>query len=782
MSRYISILIMILIFTSQQLYSQAQEPREYQRWGEFGVGKLVTKPNNLNCIADGQMRWPAWAHHPAMEYPYNSEAGGRHINYAVGISFYIGGYSEDYGPSYDPSTSEFPEGTPRTEHGDRTYYRYYDGFHYEGFRDFVAPEEDASIPLSNNKESWPLLNGKRSFPDYYPTSDWYHDSRFPEYQNAYQSGLATEMPILKDPETGWPGAGADGRQVADQEMFCVNFSINREIVESPDLQNGKLMVYTTLRGLSFAGDFYDDFLVWIWSVTNIGTEPITEAYLGMMADFDFPWASYAGFSSYNKVDCYAYDPELSMAYGWDGDGDIPGATYGNWDHPVPAKLTDESIVEKPAFAGVMFLKTPKSSSAEELGVTAFDAFCLHIKDAPYGIGSSGHEYYWNNIANNRFSSGAPGWDPDDLNHDGIDDWSWEKPYPMGNEQVYEGGYKSEFTISSGPFTLNPGESDTLISVVVLGNSRDALFKNARFAKQLYESDWKAIKPPLEPVLRTEVSSGAVKLIWDDLSESDSLNELYNRTAFEGYKIYRSTDGGQTWGSLGITDENGTIVDYVPLDQWDLANGITGPSPDLPTFQRGTDTGLDEIIEIADTDTTIVEVVDGDTVFYGEFEAGQPTGRRIYVDENVIDGFKYKYAIVAYSPGDVVDHIPPVQNSKSLGPQIVTAIPHAPKATRSSELDLIRVVPNPYRVIADWEMSQDERLIKFTHLPETCTIHIFNVAGEHIRTLEHDQSATVVSEARWNLRTSENREVAPGLYFYYIESEMGEKTGKFVIIK
>ena len=109
--------------------------------------------------------------------------------------------------------------------------------------------------------------------------------------------------------------------------------MSREIVEDPDIQDGKLMVYTTLRGLSFAGDFYDDFLVWIWTVTNIGTKPITKAYLGMMADFDFPWATYQGYSSYNKVDCYAYDPEYSMAYGWDGDGNVAGATYGDWFHP-----------------------------------------------------------------------------------------------------------------------------------------------------------------------------------------------------------------------------------------------------------------------------------------------------------------------------------------------------------------------------------------------------------------------------------------------------------------
>ncbi len=777
--------ILIVITLVQLLWSQAQEPRQYQRWGKFGVGKLVTTQNNLNCIADGQLRWPAWAHLPAMEYPYNPEPGGRHINYAVGISFYVGGYCDDLGPSYRPDISEAPPGSPRVEHGDRTYYRFYDGFHYEGFPQFVAPEENASVPVSNDPSSWPLINGVRKFPDYYPTHDWYHDLRFPEYKNAYQLGLAKPIPILKDPKTGWPGAGKDGRQLADQESFSVNFSINREVVEEPDIQDGKLMVYTTLRGMSFAGDFYDDFLVWIWTVTNIGTKPITRTYLGVMADFDFPWATYQGYSSYNKVDCYAYDATLGMAYGWDGDGKVAGAIYGDWAHPRPAKLTDESIVENPALAGIMFLKTPKKDDGPgEVGITKFDAFCFHIKDAVYGIGSSTWEFYWNNIVN-RTSDGegpADGYDPDDLDRDGIDDWTWEHPYPMGNEQVYESGYKSEFTLSAGPFTLQPGQTDTLIAVVVMGESRDALFKNARFAKQLYESGWKPIRPPMEPRLRAEVGSGWVRLIWDDRSENDSLNTVNERQSFEGYKLYRSNDGGQTWGALRITDENGTTVDYVPMGQWDLANGITGPSPDLPTFQRGMDSGLDAIIEKIERDTTIIEIVDGDTVFCGSFQAGEITGRRIYLDRTVIDGFTYKYALVAYSAGDPVNQILPAQSSRSFGPNVISVVPHAPAAKTASDLDKIRVVPNPYRVIADWELSLDERMIKFTHLPQRCTIRIFNTAGEWIQTLHHDESAPIASEAIWNLRTHENREVAPGLYFYHIKSDLGEKLGKFVIIK
>lgn len=777
------ILTFFLLLCPRPGMPQGVEPREYERWGKFGVGKLVTTLNNLNCIADGQMRWPTWAHHPAMEYPYNPESGGRHIMYAVGISFYVGGYCADYGPSYRPDLTDVPPEYPRTESADRTYYRYYDGFHFEGFPDFVAPAEDAGVPVSNDTLTWPLIAGRRQFPDYLPAEDFYHQSRFPDYRNAYQLGQAQPLSLAKDEKNRWPGIGVNGSQMADQECLAVNFSRNCEYMEDPDVNNGKLMVYTSLRGLSFAGDFYDDFLVWQWTVTNISTAPITKTYLGVMADFDFPWASYTGYASYNRTDCYAFDREMALAYGWDGDGNVAGATFGDWTHPVPAKLTDESIVANPALAGVMFLKTPKTDDdLTEVGVGTFDAFCFHIKNHGYGIGSGTYKYYWNNIANRSPDGDTPefGYDPDDLDHDGIDDWTWDLPYPVGKEMVYETGYKSEFMLSAGPFTLNVGETDTLIVVTVMGESRDALFKNAKFARQLYESGWKPLKPPQDPVLRADVQSGQVKLIWDNRSENDVANLAQDRERFEGYKLYRSQDGGQTWGSLEITDENGSVVDYVPLGQWDLANGVSGPAPQLPTFQRGTDTGLDEILEIVSRDTTILEMAENDTLFFGKFQAGDTTGRRVFIDPNVIDGLTYQYAVVAYSAGDT-ERLP-AQSSKNSGTQILPVVPHGPAISRSSELENIRVVPNPYRVIAEWEVSQLERAIKFIHLPAVCTIKIFNVAGELIETLEHNHLSPISSEEVWNQRSFENREVAPGLYFYHISSPLGETSGKFVIIK
>jgi len=785
---YVAVILIVCTWMVNLSYGQAQESRDHQRWGTFGVGKLVTTQNNLNCIADGQLRWPQWAHHPAMEYPFNPEPGGRHIMYATGISFHIGGFCEDYGPGFDPTQAaagDDPTLTARVESGDRTYYRYYDGFHYEGFPDFVTDYENASIPVSNDTTTWPP-NG---WPDFLPTNDYYHDTRFPDYQNAYQQGLAEPIPILVDSVSGWPGAGPNGERMADQESFSVNFSRNREYAESPDLNDGKLMVYTTLRGLSYGSDFYDDILFYIWTVTNVSQKPITGAYLGMLVDFDFPWAAYAGYSSYNRTDSYAFDEEYQMAYGWDGDGEVPGAVYGDWPHPVDAKLTDESIVENPSLFGVKFLQTPRDDgTSQPLGVTTFDAFHFRLKDSEYGIGSSHYELYNNNIANRSMAGHDVGWDPDDNDHDGIDDWTWQNPFPMGDEPVYVRGYKCEFAINTGPFSIQPGETDTLIIAVIAGNTRDALFKNADFAQQIYKSGWKPISAPVEPFLRSEVGSGQIKLIWDNRSESDSLNAALTKQPFEGYKLYRSTDEGQTWGSRIVTDENGTIVDYVPEGQWDLVNGITGPSAVVPTFNQGTDSGLEEIIEVVERDTVILEMMDGDTIFYGEFSAGDTTGRRIFIDRSVIDGFRYRYAICAYS-ADGEEGEPPVQNSRNVGSQdidavanVISVVPHAPKAEQKSDLDKIKVVPNPYRVIAEWEMSQDERMIKFTHLPGRCTIKIFNVAGELMRILDHNESSPIISEEIWNLRTEENREVAPGLYFYYLKSEIGETSGKFVIIK
>jgi len=72
-------------------------------------------------------------------------------------------------------------------------------------------------------------------------------------------------------------------------------------------------------------------------------------------------------------------------------------------------------------------------------------------------------------------------------------------------------------------------------------------------------------------------------------------------------------------------------------------------------------------------------------------------------------------------------------------------------------------------------------IEFQKLPYDASIKIFTSRGQHIKTLYHDgniHSGTV----SWDLKTKENLDIAYGIYFYVVESDMGIKKGKIAIIK
>ena len=53
-------------------------------------------------------------------------------------------------------------------------------------------------------------------------------------------------------------------------------------------------------------------------------------------------------------------------------------------------------------------------------------------------------------------------------------------------------------------------------------------------------------PPIIPEVQAVSSSEQIILMWDNKAES-SIDPLTGYSDFEGYRIYRSTDGGQTWG-------------------------------------------------------------------------------------------------------------------------------------------------------------------------------------------------------------------------------------------
>ena len=112
-----------------------------------------------------------------------------------------------------------------------------------------------------------------------------------------------------------------------------------------------------------------------------------------------------------------------------------------------------------------------------------------------------------------------------------------------------------------------------------------------------------------------------------------------------------------------------------------------------------------------------------------------------------------------------------------------------KKKLKSGLDDIKVVPNPYIVTNAMEpaisnplLNQRRRLI-FTHIPANCSIKIFTSSGVFVDEIEVNNTPDN-GMVHWDMLTKENLEIAPGVYVYYVKSEVTgeEKLGKFAVIK
>ena len=104
------------------------------------------------------------------------------------------------------------------------------------------------------------------------------------------------------------------------------------------------------------------------------------------------------------------------------------------------------------------------------------------------------------------------------------------------------------------------------------------------------------------------------------------------------------------------------------------------------------------------------------------------------------------------------------------------------AASANDLNAIRVVPNPFVVTSGFDVSRDRHEVHFTRLPETCTIKIFTIAGELVKTINYDRNTEGTSFARWDLKTEFGSEVAYGVYLYHVDSSIGDKMGKLAIMR
>ena len=372
-------------------------------------------------------------------------------------------------------------------------------------------------------------------------------------------------------------------------------------------------------------------------------------------------------------------------------------------------------------------------------------------------------------------------------------------------------------LSCGPFDLPVGREVPFSFCIIFGQNEEDLINNAKFAQVMYNSRYQGFTPPTRPTVHAVTEQGKVKLYWDNRAES-STDVVTGYADFEGYKIYKSQDGGETWGTPSdmVYDTDGIFVGWQPHAQFDLSaeedslhctytNGfncdekesrghsIKGQDPYSPWFNLGSDTGFD-VIRLDEP-----YVVNGDSFHY------------VFEDIDVVDGLEYTYSIVSYDMGveppfqtvyeplgngqfnAVVDtnYSNPdqwaspdgyayIENSRGTTVLDRNFVQVYPGVQPQTSLKNVGVVPNPYIVRSGYKEDEYLRQIRFTNLPSQCTISIYTVTGEFVFELEHQSSTS--GNAWWDLRTVNNQEVAPGLYVFHVKGVGEEKIGKFAVIR
>jgi hypothetical protein len=99
--------------------------------------------------------------------------------------------------------------------------------------------------------------------------------------------------------------------------------------------------------------------------------------------------------------------------------------------------------------------------------------------------------------------------------------------------------------------------------------------------------------------------------------------------------------------------------------------------------------------------------------------------------------------------------------------------------QKADINLINAVPNPYYGANAYERNQFNRVIRFTNLPRTTTIRIFNLLGDLVRTLRKDDANTSVD---WNLQNENGLPVASGMFIAHVEVPgIGERVLKLAVI-
>jgi hypothetical protein len=402
------------------------------------------------------------------------------------------------------------------------------------------------------------------------------------------------------------GEEVEGEFTSDRDIYC--------IFDDEDNMNTPLGISVTQTTYAYGRPYAEDFFFLNYWIKNASGQlegttatDYDSIYVGIFTDIknDFNNDDLIGMANIGG----SVSPSgVNFIHEWDSN-DIPENTQG--------VLFDDWVGEPDAMVGHSGIGVVLSP--DNAGITDF-----HYFDDAYT--PLRDEEFWPVISSNPDD---PAIDPSlyfhgpnpRIDHDSLSG-AFLDPDPNDDRD----GADITFIISTGPFDLNAGDSVNYAVVVVMGKDSTDLFANAEeaftMAQDLY---FQGSNPPATPIVSGLPGDRKATIFWNADPSESSRDIRTSEQDFEGYRVYKSTDRGRTWGDP-ITDQFGDLVAYVPIAQYDLADSIMGFDPVNGRY-LGNDSGIS----------------------------------RSFVDTDVLNGYEYWYCVTAYDQGVPEQNEPSYEN-------------------------------------------------------------------------------------------------------------------------
>ncbi len=521
----------------------------------------------------------------------------------------------------------------------------------------------------------------------------------------------------------WPVRDQDNNPVvlSQQDSYCVY----TDSASWRYAQNGEtdmlldLWVQQTIY--SWGVPDANRFVIIKFEVENHGDRDLYDVYFNFYSDLDV-----GGISSGEEWadDCIGFDKSRELVYFYDADN-----------------YSDEWQEPDPFMPGVTFLKTPETVNGEgitdwhwiDVTIDEVAVNSTHWDSLHYALMASDTTWFHeNDTVSHYFHLGA-----EPLNGVHYDDPQTTR-IMQGDTLV--GGPMVAYIVN-GPVDLAAGNTVEYWVGLGVGENYDDLIDVIDGLRGYYANyeETGSFKIPVLPLPQLSARAGnqQVNLAWSDSLDIYYQNEFLPQPVNDlvGYIIYRTTDPFlQEW----------TAIDTIAMQYKDKA------------------------------DSTINHDA------YG------------YIDSlNVHNGFTHYYNLCVYRHNEfgVLEESIKLADVNNVNSQSNAAEvnPISQPADSKADLDQIRVVPNPYIISAPWDRKrlggtvygEPIRNIAFTNLPTPCTIKIFTLDGDLLKTLEHTNNT---GRKEWNLLTKERRPIVSGIYFYHVDSPLGETVGRFAVIR